>query len=147
MVTIRRFTIDDYDAVFELWMACPEMELNDTDDSREGVARFLARNPDTAWVAQEDGRVVGVLMVGTDGRRGYVYHAGVDPACRGKGIGSALADTALDTLREMGLSKAGLLAFADNRPGIEFWERHGFVRREDLSYLSCVLGRIQRIEH
>ena len=145
--TIRNMTAADYDAVYALWLACPEMELNDVDDSRQGVERFLARNPDTAWVAEAEGRVAGVLMAGTDGRRGYIYHAGVLPECRGLGIGTRLVETAIGKLKAMGLSKAGLLVFCDNEGGLAFWRRFGFVPREDLTYMSGVLRPVERIEH
>ena len=144
---IRTMTPADYDAVYALWLASPEMELNDVDDSREGVERFLRRNPDTAWVAEADGRVVGVLLAGTDGRRGYIYHAGVLRECRGQGIGSALVETALAKLRSMLLTKIGILVFTDNAAGLRFWGKFGFVHREDLAYCSCVVADVRRIEH
>lgn len=146
-MTIRLMTIEDYDAVYALWLSSPEMELNDIDDSRAGVGRFLERNPDTAWVAEEDGRIAGVLMAGTDGRRGYIYHAGVRREYRGRGIGSALARTALDALKGMGLSKIGLLAFGDNAAGLAFWRKHGFEPRSDLVYCSRAVAEVRRIEH
>jgi len=136
----------DYDAVYALWMASPEIELNDVDDTREGVERFLRRNPDTAWVAEADGHVVGVLMAGTDGRRGYIYHAGVGREYRGHGIGSALVETALVKLKSMGLSKIGILVFRDNAAGLAFWRKHGFIHRDDLAYCSCILAEVHRIE-
>ena len=146
-MTIRNMTLADYDAVYAMWLASPEMELNDVDDSREGVERFLRRNPDTAWVAEAEGRVVGVLLAGTDGRRGYIYHAGVRRECRGQGIGSALAETALAKLKSMRLSKIGILVFADNAAGLAFWRKHGFIHRDDLAYCSCVVSEVHRIEH
>ncbi|MBQ6374411.1 MAG: GNAT family N-acetyltransferase [Clostridia bacterium] len=138
-------TLDDYDAIYALWLACPEIELNDVDDTREGVERFLRRNPDTVWVAELDGRIAGVLMAGTDGLRGYIYHACVQRDHRGRGIGTALVDTALAKLRSLGLSKIGILVFADNADGLCFWQKHGFFQRDDLAYCSCVLSDVRRI--
>lgn len=137
---------EDYDAVYALWTTSPEIELNDVDDTREGVERFLRRNPDTTWVAEAGGRVVGVLMAGTDGRRGYIYHAGVAREYRGRGIGSALVETALAKLKSMGLSKIGILVFCDNASGLAFWKKHGFIHRDDLAYCSCVLAEVHRIK-
>ena len=131
----------DYEEVYRLWSSCPEMELNDIDDSESGVARFLARNPDTSFVAEVDGKVAGVLLVGCDGRRGYIYHAGVLPAYRGQGIGTALINETQQALKEIGITKAGLLVFANNERGKRFWIHHGFEVREDLVYQSCVLHR------
>lgn len=50
---IRPMRIDDYEALYQLWLSCPGMGLNDLDDSREGIAAFLERNPATCFVAAE----------------------------------------------------------------------------------------------
>lgn len=142
---LRKMIAADYDAVFELWTSCPEMELNDVDDSREGISRFLMRNPDTCFVAEEDGAILGVLLAGCDGRRGYIYHAAVVPECRGRGVGSALVEAALSALKAMGVSKVGLLTFCDNKVGNRFWQEHGFKARTDLLYHSNVLADVHRI--
>ena len=143
---IRKMTLADYPEVYRLWRSCPEMELNDVDDSEAGVARFLARNPDTGLVAEVGGRIAGVLLAGCDGRRGYIYHAGVLPPHRGQGIGSALVREALRILKEMGITKVGLLVFADNERGKQFWANHGFEARNDLAYRSCVLREVTRLQ-
>ncbi|MDE5766109.1 MAG: GNAT family N-acetyltransferase, partial [Clostridia bacterium] len=70
---IRKMTIADYDDVYSLWMSCAGMGLNSLDDTKDGIARFLGRNPETCFVALVDGRIIGAIMVGTDGRRGYIY--------------------------------------------------------------------------
>ena len=76
-MNIRKMTIDDYDLVYSLWMSCVGMGLNNLDDSREGIEKFISRNPETCLVAEADGKTVGVIMVGNDGRRGYIYHTAV----------------------------------------------------------------------
>ncbi len=78
MPNIRLMRPADYDAVHALWLRTPGMGLNDVDDSREGIAKFLARNPATCFVAEEDGQIAGVILTGHDGRRGYIYHTAVD---------------------------------------------------------------------
>ena len=89
---IRVMTPIDYDAVYQLWRNTPGMGLNSTDDSREGIERYLRRNPTTCFVAEEDGQLVGVIMAGHDGRRGYIYHTAVLQDYRGRGIGRSLVD-------------------------------------------------------
>lgn len=135
----------DYDDVIALWLSCSEMELNDVDDTPEGIGRFLEKNPETCLVAEENGEICGVVLGGCDGRRGYIYHAAVSPRYRGNGIGSALVNRVLEILREMGISKVGLLTFADNDGGNRFWEKHGFAARTDLIYHSNVLRDVHRI--
>lgn len=95
---IRIMTPDDYDAVHACWMACTGMGLNTIDDSREGIARYLKRNPNTCFVSEHDGTITGAILAGHDGRRGYIYHAAVNPAYRHQGIGTALVNAALHAL-------------------------------------------------
>ncbi len=144
-MTIRLMTVDDYDAVYALWMSCKGMGLNDLDDSREGIERFLARNPGTCFVAEEDG-IVGVILAGNDGRRGYIYHTAVRPECRGKGVGKSLVKAALDALRACGINKAALVVFERNSAGNAFWESMGFAVREDLVYRDKALADMTRID-
>lgn len=144
-MNIRVMTVADYDAVYALWLSCKGMGLNDVDDSREGIARYLARNPDTCFVA-EDGGVVGVILAGHDGRRGYIYHTAVHPDARGWGIGSALVQRALAALKACGISKVALVAFSRNEGGNAFWEKQGFKLREDLSYRNLALQDMVRID-
>lgn len=143
---IRLMTTDDYDAVYSLWMSCKGMGLNDLDDSREGIACFLQRNPDTCFVAVCDGVVVGVIIAGNDGRRGYIYHTAVREEHRGRGIASALTDAALDGLKRCGINKVALVVFDRNTIGNSFWESRGFTVRDDLVYRNKALTDIRRID-
>lgn len=143
-MTIRPMRIEDYDAIYALWLSCKGMGLNNVDDSREGIARYLSRNPATSFVAEEAGKLLGVIMAGHDGRRGFIYHTSVSPDARGQGIGTALANAALDALREEGISKVALVAFTRNEAGNAFWEKMGFEARCDLTYRSRALVEMVR---
>ncbi len=68
---IRKITLKDYEAVYGLWLSCKGMDLNTVDDSRDGIERFMRRNPDTCSVAESDDVIVGAIIAGSDGRRGY----------------------------------------------------------------------------
>lgn len=142
---IRRMTIDDYEGVRELWMSCSGMGLNNLDDSRDGIERFLARNPDTCFVA-EDGRVIGAILVGHDGRRGYVYHTSVDPELRHRNIGTQLVEASLSALRALRINKVALVVFGRNEGGNLFWERQGFSVRDDLVYRNRALTHMVRTD-
>jgi len=131
---IRVMTIKDYDDVYALWLRTPGMGLNTLDDSHEGIEKYLARNPATSFVAVEEGRAVGVIMAGHDGRRGYIYHTAVDTACRRQGIARMLLEHAMAALEAEGIHKAALVAFAHNDTGNAFWQQMGFTTREDLVY-------------
>ena len=131
---IRKMTAADYDGVYRLWLDTPGMGLNNLDDSREGIERYLRRNPGTCFVAQKRGRIVGAIMSGHDGRRGYIYHTAVAVPERRQGIGSALLAAAFDALEREGINKVALVVFGRNRDGNRFWEANGFTSREDLVY-------------
>ncbi len=143
---IRKMTAADYGQVYSLWLSCKGMGLNDLDDSEAGIKRFLGRNPDTCFVATEKGKIVGVILAGHDGRRGYIYHTAVSPEHRRRGIAAALVDKALAALREQGINKVALVVFSENKDGNAFWEKCGFTVRDDLSYRNKTLAEMVRID-
>jgi len=135
-VAICPMTMVDYDAVYDLWLHTPGMGVNDHDDSPEGIARFLERNPGCCFVAKDGKGVVGAGLAGHDGRRGFLYHTAVAPEAQGKGIGLALVNASIEALRSQGISKVGIHVFSDNMSGNRFWEKYGFVVRDDVTYQS-----------
>jgi ribosomal protein S18 acetylase RimI-like enzyme len=141
---IRKMTIDDYEEVYDLCVATPGIGLNEIDDSKAGIEKYLKRNPNTCFVAETDGKIVGVILAGHDGRRGFIYHTAVATDYRNKGIGSALVDSALKALREEGISKVALVVFGRNEVGNSFWEQKGFHVREDLVYRNKALTEIRK---
>lgn len=143
---IRLMTIDDYEKKYELWMSCEGMGLNNLDDSKEGIERFLNRNPDTCFVAEVEDTIVGVIIVGNDGRRGYIYHTAVNPQYRQQGIAKSLVETAMAALQRIGINKAALVVFDRNESGNDFWEKMGFTVRDDLRYRNKALADIVRID-
>lgn len=143
---IRRMIINDYEAVYSLWLSCKNMGLNNIDDSKEGINRFLNRNPDTCFVAEESSTIIGVIIVGNDGRRGYIYHTVVSPNFRNKGVATDLLGTALDSLKKIGIVKVALVVFDKNDVGNDFWENQEFTSRQDLVYRNKSLVDIIRID-
>ena len=139
-------TIEDYDQVYDLWLSCKGMGLNNVDDTREGIVKYLKRNPETCFVAEDDGKIVGVIIAGNDGRRGYIYHTAVHPDCRHQGIGTALVNAALDALKSVGINKVALVVFSRNEDGNAFWEKMDFTERHDLSYRNKALVDIVRMD-
>lgn len=89
-MTIRIMDINDYEGIYDLWINTPGMGLNATDDSKEGIEKYLKRNPTSNFVAEDDGKIIGVIMSGHDGRRGYIYHTTVLPDYRNLGIAKNL---------------------------------------------------------
>jgi ribosomal protein S18 acetylase RimI-like enzyme len=124
-VKTREFSISDYDAALELWQRVEGLEIAEGDD-KESVVHFLARNPGLSRVATDGYAIVGVVLCGHDGRRGYIYHLAVDPPHQARGLGKRLTDECLEGLRRAGLKRALILVANDNLRGRKFWRRHGW---------------------
>lgn len=139
-MTIRAMTIDDYEEVYALWMSIKGFAMRSLDDSRDGVARFLKRNPDASVVAVADGKVVGSILCGYDGRRGCLYHVCVREDHRRQGIGKAMVVYCMKALEKEAISKVSLIAFTQNDIGNAFWKEIGWTKREDLNYYDFVLN-------
>lgn len=137
---IRTMTIEDYDAVYELWMSIHGFGIRSIDDSREGVARFLARNPSTSVAAIADGKVVGAILCGHDGRRGCLYHVCVHENYRKHGIGKAMAVACMRALQAEHINKVNLIAFKSNEIGNQFWKGEEWTFRDDLNYYDFTLN-------
>ena len=144
-IEYRLMNIEDYEQAYDLWILCGN-GLNNKDDSREGIDRYLKRNPTTSFVAVSEEKVVGVILCGHDGRRGIIQHACVSPEYRRFGIGSKLVDLALEALKAEGINKVLLVAFKKNEGGNKFWESQGFTLREDLNYRNKALSEMIRID-
>ena len=142
---IRKMSIDDYEAVYKLWINTPGMGLNTTDDSKDGIEKYLYRNPNTCFVAENENEIIGVIMSGHDGRRGLIHHTSVKASEREQGIGSALLESAMSALKSEGIHKTALVVFAKNKIGNAFWEKRGFTSREDLVYRNKNISELIRV--
>lgn len=136
---IRTMLEQDYEEAYEMWMRAGKSGVRAIEDSRDGIVRFLKRNPDTSFIAQIDERIVGVLMCGHDGRRGYIYHTAIRDTSRAKSIGRGLLDAMESAMKKLGITKVGLLVDIENEEGARFWELLGWTRREDLVYFDRVI--------
>ncbi len=148
-ISIRLVTIQDYDGILALWNSTEQSKraLNSVDDSREGIERYLKRNPTTCFLAEiQDGtgdapEVVGVILTGHDGRRGVIHHMCVHPSFRREGIASELVQHAEEALRKEGISKIFGLVFKDNDAANAFWEKQGYTLRTNLNYRNKSLNQ------
>lgn len=129
---IRCMKPEDYPGVYNLWTRIKGFAIRSVDDSEENVLRFLKRNPDMSYVAEEDGKIVGAVLCGHDGRRGCLYHVCVDEQYRKRGIGTALAKATTEALKKEGINKVSLVAFSTNETGNRFWQKLGWDMRGDL---------------
>ena len=137
---VRIMTIEDYEGVYALWKKIKGFGIRSIDDSKEGVARCLKRNPTTSVVAEKDGRIVGSILCGHDGRRGCLYHVCVDEDYRRHGIGKRMVVFAMKALKEEKINKVSLIAFTENDIGNAFWNTIGWTERLDLNYYDFTLN-------
>ena len=140
--TVRQVTIDDYDAIYELWNSTEQSRraLNPVDDSREGIERYLKRNPNTCFAAVKEDKIIGVILTGHDGRRAIIHHMCVHPDCRRMGIAGHLVALAEEALKKEGIQKIFGLVFKDNEAANAFWERQGYSLRTNLNYRNKSLN-------
>ena len=139
-IQIREMDISDYENVRALWMTIRGFGIRSIDDSKEGVARFLRRNPSASVVALDKDRIVGAILCGHDGRRGCFYHVCVHEQYRKQGIETSMAVFAMKALQKEQINKVSLIAFKENEVGNHFWKRAGWTFREDLNYYDFTLN-------
>ncbi|MDA8095473.1 MAG: GNAT family N-acetyltransferase [Betaproteobacteria bacterium] len=135
MVPLRPMRLSDYDRVMRLLRDTPGVCLREA-DSRAAIARYLDRNPGLSLVAEIAGEIVGCVLAGHDGRRGFLYHLAVAPAYRRRGLGRALVAACVSALRSQGIRKMHIDVLAGNADGMAFWERLGWQSRDDLCRFS-----------
>ncbi len=147
--SLRAMTIEDYEELQALWLSIDGFGIRSIDDSKEGVERFLKRNPDTSVVAVADGHIVGAILCGHDGRRGCLYHVCVHESYRKRGIGKAMVVFCMEALRREEINKVSLIAFTQNSIGNAFWKSAGWTFRQDLNYYDFTLNEenITRFNH
>ena len=138
--TLRVMQIEDYENIYKLWMTIDGFGIRSIDDSFDGVARFIKRNPTTSVVAEVDGHIVGAILCGHDGRRGCLYHVCVHRDYRKRGIGKAMVVFCMRALQEENINKVSLIAFKSNVVGNAFWKSAGWTFREDLNYYDFTLN-------
>lgn len=138
--TLRSMQIEDYEKVYKLWMTIDGFGIRTIDDSKEGVTRFLKRNPGTSVVAEIDSEIVGAILCGHDGRRGCLYHVCVHKDYRKHGIGKAMVVFCMKALQAEEINKVSLIAFKSNEIGNKFWKSAGWTFREDLNYYDFTLN-------
>lgn len=142
---IKAMTINDYEALFVMWKNTPNMGLRTLDDSREGILRFLKRNPGTSFAAYEGNQLIGAILCGHDGRRGYIYHTAVLPEYRGQGIASGLVDAAVGALQREGITRVCLNVMETNEQGKQFWTKKGWEKKDFLGFYSKAITDLENL--
>ncbi len=137
-ITVRVFRIEDYDGVVALWRRTKGVGLNES-DTRRAIAAYLRRNPRMSFVAERDDRIIGAVLCGHDGRRGYLHHLAVSKRYRKRGLGRHLVDACLAKLRQVGIRRCNIFIFANNAAGMKFWAHTGWKLRTELRLMQIRL--------
>lgn len=132
---IRPMTIEDYEEIFEMWQITSKRALSKADEKSQ-IERYLKRNAGLSQVAVADGKIVGTVLAGHDGRRGFIHHMAVLPEYRRKRIGHTLAETAIEKIKAEGIDKTHIFCYQSNETGQNFWRDFGFEKREDIFVYS-----------
>jgi putative acetyltransferase len=140
---IRPMTIADYEVVLRLWQQTEGVGLNES-DTRENIAAFLERNPGLSRVALDGTNIVGAVLCGHDGRRGYLHHLAVAKTHRKLGLGKALVKACLAGLARLDIPKCNIFLFADNTDGEAFWKHNGWAPRPDLLVMQKAVAGPQQ---
>ena len=138
VITIREFAETDTQQALTLWKSSEGIGLSSADEP-ERIAGYLARNPGMSFTAWDGETLVGAVLCGHDGRRGYLHHLAVDRAYRGQGIGRALVDKCHAALRAQGIDKAHIFVYRENQAALAFWKGIHYVPRDTLALLSASL--------
>lgn len=133
---IRELLISDYDEVLGLWQNCPGICLHSDVDSKHWISIYLQRNPGLSFVALKNRKIIGAVLCGHDGRRGYINHLAVAENWRCRGIGTALVERVIDRLSCIGIRKCNGLMLADNAIALEFYRKNGWAEGIDLKIIS-----------
>ncbi len=142
-ITVSLFTINAYDEVISLWKQSKEVALSDA-DSRKKIQAYLEGNPNMSFIARnKEGRIVGVVLCGHDGRRGYLYHLAVlcSKTAGTRGIGTTLVQECLSALSTAKIQKCHLFIMKDNADGFDFWKAIGWTLRSDIGVISEDVAR------
>ncbi|MFP4444186.1 MAG: GNAT family N-acetyltransferase [Spirochaetia bacterium] len=134
-VFYRTVNRDDCPGLLELWKTLPGIGLS-TADSEEHIGSFLERNPGMSYLAEDNGRIIGSVLTGHDGRRGYLYHLAVHPDYRRRGMGTRLAELSVTVLKQSGIQKCHIFVYKDNKSGADFWQTARWQLRQDIVLLS-----------
>lgn len=134
-VEIRTMNSGDYFGALDLWKSLPGLGLSSADE-QAAINSFLNKNQDTCFVALDENKVIGTVLGGSDGRRGYLYHLAIHKDYQRLGLGRQLSEKCLASLRSLGLKKCHIFVISSNKEGLRFWEKLGWLLRKDILVMS-----------
>jgi putative acetyltransferase len=140
-IEFRAIDHNDYECIHDLWKSCDGIGLSEA-DSEPNIRHFLDHNPGLSHAACDGERIIGAVLCGEDGPRGYLHHLAVHPDYRRRGLGGKLVNHCLEALARMNIQKCHLFIFRDNREGVDFWESEGWTLRQDLHIMSKPVDKV-----
>jgi len=141
-IIFREMRSSDYEQAYALWQHTPGIGLSDA-DSKEAVEHFLKKNSALCFIAVDQDKLIGTILCGEDGRRGYIYHLAVAEEYRQMGIGKTLVQKSLAALAQHDIQKCHLFVYVENHAGKTFWEHIGWKARNDIEVMSFNLEQLK----
>ena len=132
---IRQMTIEDYDDIIVLLQETPGVTVRDA-DSKETTSKYLHHNSGLSFVAAVESKIVGCVMCGHDGRRGYLQHLVVNQDNRKQGIGDKLFMSCIRALKKSDISKNHIFVLKTNDLANNYWSNKDWQLREDINMYS-----------
>jgi N-acetylglutamate synthase len=134
-INFRNMKPRDYSQLIKLWKETPGIGISSSDD-KEKIKIFLKKNNRTCFVAEDEKEIIGTILCGNDGRRGYIYHLVVSENYRNKGIASRLVEYSLEGLKSDNIDKCHLFVYETNKNAIKYYLRKDWKQRKELIILS-----------
>lgn len=130
-ITFQAIHAGHYSQLMQLWTRAGQLAIRET-DTPEALEKFLARNPNCSFAASSNNQLIGAVLAGHDGWRGYLYHMAVSPEYRGRRIGRQLVERAVEAIRKKGIPKIHCMVLRENISAQKFWISCGFEMRLEL---------------
>ena len=133
---IKQMKEADISGAIQLWKQTEGVGLDNDSDTPQKIAAYLKRNPKCSFVAYKKTELIGAVLSGHDGRRGYLHHLTVKKEYRKQGIGTQLINRCLGSLKKTGIPKCNIFLFKSNKSGRAFWLNSKWNLRTDLTILQ-----------
>jgi len=137
-IVIRRMEVSDVPASIELWKNMKGLAIRGSDNIRD-LSEHVKMNRMHNFVAISNGQLIGTVLGGFDGRRGYIYHLAVHENFRRKNTGKELMERCFQSFKQLNVSKCHMMVLKDNTEAMEFYSKIGCELRTDLVVYSKTL--------
>ena len=139
-ISYHQFTNECCKDVLALWEKTEGVCLHDNgEDSIEGITFYLEKNSGLSYIAKCNDKIIGAVLCGSDGRRGFIHHLAVDENFRNKGIGKALMQLSCEKLKQNNIRKCLLFVLKNNEKAISYYKHLNWQEESIVEVYGSVL--------